>query len=112
MSAIKTLSGIYTTRAANQVERISDSQKEVFNKMVIYPGKAIDANTRKITANVGAVYVGERTEGEGDMTPDTLASADLPIIIQLPQGREKLVRDVLVQSDNAGDGIVFKYWPA
>lgn len=112
MSTIKTISGFYGTKNANEIERISDNPKAVFHKLFLYPCKGVNSANGKLNANAGNVYIGERTEGESDVTPDLLQSADLPIVIELPQGKNKLLRDVLIQADNAGDGVYFKGWEA
>ena len=93
---------------ANKIFRLSDSKDATFNRLWLWPCKAIDA-TGKRTLNTGSVYIGEQTDSK-DVTPDELASGDLPFPIQLPDGMTKQLRDVLIQADNAGDGVYFKYW--
>jgi hypothetical protein len=102
-----TQSGIYLLQNANAIERISDSHKLSFNKLWLYPAKAVAGGL--LTPNTGNINVGERTES-GDVTPDVLQVGDLPMVIELPQGETKLLRDVLIQGANAGDGVWFKFW--
>ena len=115
--SIKTESGVYLIQNANAMERISDSSKILFNKLWIYPSKGVaktgDASGLSpglLIPNGAKIYVGENTEGLA-FTPDPLDVTDLPLEYELPQGKSKLLRDVLIQGAK-GDGVVFKYWPA
>jgi hypothetical protein len=117
MSTIKTQSGVYQIQNANSMERISDNQKIVFNKLWLYPAKGVaksgDASGLSpglLILNGAGIFVGEHMDG-ADATPDALNINDLPLKIELPQGESKLLRDVLIQGA-AGDGVFFKYWPA
>ncbi len=108
MSKVFTQSGFRATREANKITSLSDSKSETFNRLWLWPASAVTSGG-KLTANAGDVYVGERTDS-GDVTPDKLGTDDLSFLIQLPEGQTKLLRDVIVQADNSGDGVFFKYW--
>jgi hypothetical protein len=116
MSTTSTQSGLYRIQNANSMERISDSPKAVFNKIWIYPSQGVakkltgSVQEGQLILNTGTVYVGEVTESD-KATPDALATGDLPLKIELPVGAHKLLRDVLIQGANVGDGVWFKYWP-
>ena len=110
MSKQVTQFGQYAIQAANTVEQIALHKKRVyFNKLWLYPASGMSAGL--LTANVGDVYIGEKGDGP-NVTPDILQSGDPPIKIELPQGEEKLLEEVLIQGANVGDGVWFKYWPA
>lgn len=107
MSKTTTKSGSKYAVEANVITPLTSDGKLVFNKLFIWPASAITAKKR--VANVGDIYIGERTSDE-DVTPDVLTPADLAFKIQLPDGETKLLRDVIFQADNAGDGVYYKYW--
>lgn len=114
MSKIVTQSGFYATKQANKIESIAADSKVEFNKLWLWPASGISAavgskGTR--IPNVGNIYIGERTDSE-DVTPDVVATGDLPMVIELPQGENKMLRDVLIQADNLGDGVYYKFWTA
>ena len=108
MSKVFTKSGFKAAPEANKIFALSDSAKEMFNRLWIWPAKAISGGKR--TANTGDIYVGERSEGSADCTPDVLTTGDLAYLIELPVGETKALRDVIFQADNAADGVYFKYW--
>lgn len=116
MSNTFTQSGLYRIKNANMMERISDSPKATFNKIWLYPSTGVakiltgGIQEGQLLQNVGAVSVGEVTDSD-KATPDTLAVGDPPIKYELPVGEHKLLRDVLIQGANVGDGVWFKYWP-
>lgn len=107
MSKTFTRSGLAIAAEANKLTPISNSKSDTFNRLWIWPAKGIVSFKR--VANTGDIYIGERTEDQ-DVTTDVMASGDLPMLIELPQGEQKLLRDVIFQADNAGDGVFFKYW--
>ncbi len=109
MSKVFTQSGFKAVPEANKIFTLCDSKNETFNRLWLWPARAITAAGKR-TLNTGDIYVGERMEGSADCTPDVLATGDLPILIELPQGETKRLRDVIVQADTAGDGLFFKYW--
>ena len=118
MKRITTLSTVYLIKNADSVEQVTTDKNILFNKLWIYPGKGIaksgDASglaPGKIIPNTEDVYVGERCNGSLEMTPDLLVLDSSPILIELPQGESKFLREVLVQSSNAGNGVVLKFWP-
>lgn len=108
MSKVSTKSGFITAAEANKITPITNSKTDAFNRLWLWPSKAPTAGGKR-TSNVGDVYVGERTDG-GDYTPDVLGKDDMPMLIELPVGETKLLRDVIFQSDTAGDGLLFKFW--
>ena len=108
MSKVSTKSGRQSAAEANKIYPLTTDKKLFFNRLWIYPAKAIASN--KLTANTGDIYVGERTDGDIDCTPDKLTNADLPLLIELPQGETKQLCDVIFQADNAGDGVFYKFW--
>ena len=92
---------------ANKIFALTEDRKASFNRIWIWPASGITDGKR--VANAGDIYIGERTEG-GDFTPDVITTSDLAFLIQLPEGQKKLLRDVIFQADNSGDGVFFKYW--
>jgi hypothetical protein len=107
MSKVFTKSGFMAAAEANKITPISNDKLAVFNRLWIWTASVITDGKR--VANVGDIYIGERTES-GDCTPDVLTKDDLAFLIELPLGETKLLRDVLFQADNIGDGVYFKYW--
>lgn len=112
MSKILTQSGFYAVPEANKIFSFKlDGIDQEFNRLWIYPASQVDNNSGKLVANQGDIWIGERT-ASGDMTPDRLGSGDPPILIELPQGRTKKLSEIILQADNANDGVWFKFWPA
>ena len=109
---IPTQSGFYAVPEANKIFSIQlDGVDHEFNRLWIYPASAVDHNAGKLTANVGDVYIGEKT-ASGNVTPDKLAFGDPPILIELPQGRSRKLSEIILQADNANDGVWLKFWTA
>lgn len=105
----------YNIANDNVVESIGLHLKgHLFNKLWIYPASGLTAaasgNGSILTVNSATVYIGERGDGP-DVCVDILQPGDLPIKIELPQGEEKLIEDVLIYGTN-GDGVWFKWWRA
>jgi hypothetical protein len=107
MSKIFTKSGFARAIEAGKIYPLTNSGNEMFNRLWLWPASGITAGKR--TLNDGNLYIGERTES-GDVTPDEMIPGDLPMLIELPQGETKQLRDVIFQADTAGDGLFFKYW--
>jgi hypothetical protein len=108
----QTNSSLFVPSAANSVEPIildRGLRDSIFNTLWIYPAQGIDNATKKLTANVGSVWIGEKTTG-ADVTPAELPFDGAPFPIQLPPGQNKYIRDVLIQVDNAADGVWLKWW--
>jgi len=80
MSKVTTKSGFKAVPEANKIFTLSDSIKEVFNRLWIWPASAMPASGKR-TANAGDIYIGERSDGSADCTPDVLATGDLPLLI-------------------------------
>jgi len=98
--------GFKILAAANVIEALSDDPKRTFSKLWIYP--ALGHAAGKLALNVGDVYVGKRGAGP-KVTPDKLASADLPLVFELQPGQSLKLEDILLQADNAADGVFFCY---
>lgn len=109
MSKIFTKSGFKPAPEANKIFALTNDSKLLFNRLWLWPASGVTTGGKRV-ANVGDIYVGERTEGSSDCTPDKLTTDDLPLPIELPEGETKMLRDVIVQADNALDGVYYKYW--
>lgn len=99
--------GFKTCIAANTIEDLSDNPKLTFTKLWLYPAKSKD-NSGKLVANVGNIYIGKR--GAGDVvTPDLMDNAAGATLIQLEPHQTLRLCDVIIQADNAEDGVFFSY---
>lgn len=99
---------IYVLTNTGDVEPLSTSRNVYFQKLWLYPGKAIASNA--LTLNTNAIKIGKRGNNlAGNSTTvvtDTLNPTDLPLMIQLPLGQKMSLNDVLI-SGTAGDGVFF-----
>jgi hypothetical protein len=108
MSKLRTQFGEYTILVSNAIESIAlHKQEEFFNKLWIYPGTRADGGL--LTPNTDTIYLGEDGDGQ-KTTPDALAPGDPPMRIELPQGEQKKISEVLIQG-TAGDAVWYKFWP-
>ncbi len=100
---------LFLPGAANVIRNLIPNDRDaVFNTMWIYPCRAFDAQGKRV-ANAASAWIGERTT-YADVTPEELVYDGGPMPIQLPPGQTKLVRQVLVQVDDAADGVWAKWW--
>jgi hypothetical protein len=111
MSKVNTQAGFYKLKETDKIESLGNALANHnirFNCLFLWPASGIDVTGKRV-ANSDSVFIGERTT-DRDVTPDELESDANPFKIQLPEGEEKLLKDVLIQG-TAGDGVWFNYWP-
>jgi hypothetical protein len=98
--------GFLVLRESNRITPLTDESKLTFSKLWLYP--ASGASAGRLVANQNPIYVGKRGAGE-PMTPDTLATDDLPLSVEILAGQPPMkLQDVIVQG-TAGDGIFFSF---
>lgn len=100
--------GIFTLTGTGDIEPLTADPTKYFQKLWIYPGKAVNGATGALTANVAAVRVGKSGAAATKYLPDVLNPTDLPLKYEVPLGQKMRLAQVLV-SGTVGDGVMFSY---
>lgn len=96
-----------TVLAANSIERLTDDKETEFRELYLWPAKA--HTNGRLVDNAGVVYIGEYGSGP-DVTPSVLNIGDAPLAYKVPDNQPPMkLHDMLIQADNAGDGVFGKY---
>lgn len=77
-----------------------------FQKLWVYPIASFAAGV--LTFNAGNVYVGKGGTGS-QYLPDILTPSGGPLLIQLPQGQQMPISQVIIKLVNTADGVFYSW---
>ena len=112
MEASQPTEGLYILTGTNDIEQIAAASAAFFQKLWLYPAKAVTAGTGILTANVGNVSLGKSgaaAAGKQQYCPDLLTPANINgMSYELPLGQKMLLSQIII-TGTAGDGVFYSY---